>query len=250
MKLTYCDEGLELTIAGLPPIWFHGGIMIVAFFLTFPLWSRFSATGFIAAGLVAVGIILSILAHELGHSLTARYLGFTPTLIRLHAGGGQAILETEGSTHIQRRLITIAGPIINLVLGLVLLLAYHTAIQNFLSPVAPSPEAPWFRPPPTAVPPLFTALLWLGVLNLVWCGVNLLPAFPLDGGSLLYEALEARYGSYRALFWTGLLGTAFAIAAKIIFIIGILTGLVLWSPPYLKPNLQALRASRQHRPAT
>lgn len=250
MKLAYYDEGVELTIDGLPPIWLHIGIVIIAFFMTFPLWGRFNATGFIAAGFVIVGLILSVLAHELGHAVMARYLGFRATLIRLHAGGGQVILETDGSTRAERRVITIAGPIVNLLLGVALLLTYHAVMLNSLDPVTPSPEAPWFRPPPTAVPPLFTALLWLGVLNLVWCGVNLLPAFPLDGGNLLYEELDARYGSYRALFWTGLLGTAFAIAAKIIFIIGILMGLVIWSPPYLKPNLQALRASRQHRRAT
>ena len=250
MKLAYHDEGVELTIAGLPPIWLHIGIVIIAFFMTFPLWGRFNATGFIAASFVMVGIILTVLAHELGHAVMARYLGFRATLIRLHAGGGNVILETDGSTRAERRLITIAGPAVNLLLGLTLLLAYHAVMLNSLAPPTPTPEAPWFRPPPTAVPPLFTALLWLGLLNLVWCGVNLLPAFPLDGGNLLYEELEGRYGPQRALFWTGLFGTGLAIAAKIIFIIGILMGLVIWSPPYLRPNWQALRASRQHRPTT
>lgn len=250
MKLAYYDEGVELTIAGLPPIWLHGGIVIVAFFITFPLWSRLSATGLTAAGFVVVGLILSVLTHELGHTLTARHFGFTPTLIRLHAGGGETVWEAEESTRAERRLITIAGPAVNLALGLILLFAYHAIVQHSAGLVTPNPDTPWFRPPPTAVPPLFTALLWLGALNLVLCGVNLLPAFPLDGGNLLYEELEARYGADRALFWTGLFGTAFAIAAKIIFMIGILTGLVIWSPPHLKPNLQALRASRQHRPTT
>lgn len=97
-----------------------------------------------------------------------------------------------------------------------------------------------------AAPPIFRALEWLGWLNLIWAAVNLLPAFPLDGGHLFYGAIEKRGGRQRALFWTGVFGIVFAIMAKVIFIGGLLTGMVIWSPPYLSPNWER-RESRSPR---
>lgn len=250
MKLAYRNDGIELRIGGLPPIWMHMGIVIIACLVTFPLWIELHAGGLATAGIVIPGIILSVLAHELGHAGTARYLGCKPTLIRLHAGGGEAILESGDITRAEARLITIAGPAANLLIALALLSAYYVAMPDTAVPFVPTPESPWTVPPPMAVPPFCRALQWLGVLNLIWCVVNLLPAFPLDGGHLFHDVIESRYGPHRALFWTGLLGTIFAVIAKIIFIAGILTGFVIWSPPYLKPNLQALQMARQRQPTT
>ncbi|MDR9804682.1 M50 family metallopeptidase [Rhizobium hidalgonense] len=231
----------------MPPIWIHVGLPVVAILVTFPLWNGFHPKGIMAAAIVIAGIIVSLLAHELGHAFMARRCGLAPVLIRLHAGGGEAISEGEGRTPRQDRLITLAGPAVNLAIGLACIAAFAILAADPPPPLQSDPASLWSRPPPTVMSPLFRALEWLGWLNLIWAAVNLLPAFPLDGGHLLYSVIEERSGSQRALFWTGTFGMIFAVIAKVVFIGGLLTGMVIWSPPYLAPNWQALKAARRPR---
>jgi len=246
VKIASYDEGLELRVGGLPPIWIHVGLPLITLFITFPLWHRFEPPRLIAATIVIVGMMLSILAHELGHALTARRFGLKPALIRLHAGGGEAIMQGEPWTRTQDALITLAGPLANIAIGLLCLLAY--ALMPVPEAIA-SADFPWTRPPPVAPTAARLALSWLGWINLAWGVVNLLPAYPLDGGHLLHSAIAARRGPDYALYWTGLLGTIFAIIAKYVFIGSLMTGMVIWSPPYLRPNLKALKAARRHWPS-
>lgn len=246
MKVASYDDGLEFRFGNLPPIWIHFGLPLLAIFITAPLWGGFHPKWMAVAAIVIFGIILSLLAHELAHALAARGYGLTPVIIRLHAGGGEALWEGESWTRHQERLITLAGPATNLVIGIVCLLAFMLLFPAPAQPFAPDSGGEWIRPPlPSAIPATLYALKWLGWLNLIWAGVNLLPAFPLDGGHLFYDIIEQRYGQRRALFWTGLLGLIFAVLAKIMFVAGILAGMVIWSPPYVSPNWQAIKSSRR-----
>jgi stage IV sporulation protein FB len=246
VQITSYDEGLELRIGELPPIWIHVGLPLITLFIAFPLWHRFEPTRLIAAAVVIVGMMLSALAHELGHALTARHFGLTPMLIRLHARGGEAIMHGEPWTRAQDALITLAGPLANIAIGLLCLLG-HALLP--VPEVILSAEFPFRQPPPVAPTAALLALSWLGWINLAWGAVNLLPAYPLDGGHLLHSAIAARRGPDYALYWTGLLGTILAIIAKYVFIGAALAGMVIWSPPYLRPNLKALKAARRHWPS-
>lgn len=246
MKIASYDEGLEFRFRALPPIWIHYSLLFLAIFTTAPLWLGFHPKWIATAFIVICGIILSVLAHELAHALMARRYGLTPLIIRLHAGGGEAVWEGKSWTRLQERVIILAGPSANLVIGIVCLLAFTICLPTPELPLKTVPDAQWIRPPlPTAIPPMLHALKWLGWLNLIWAGVNLLPAFPLDGGHLFYGMIEQRYGQRRALFWTGLLGLLFAVFAKVMFFAGILAGMIIWSPPYISPNWEALKASRR-----
>lgn len=245
MNLAIRDKGLEVDIRGLPPISIHWSVALVAAFIALPLWDGLRARDLIAGGIVIAGILLSILAHELGHALTARRLGLRPVLIRLHWAGGEAVLEGSRPTRRDDRLIIIAGPFVNIALGLALLALHHAIPHETVSSIAPPPGLNWSRPPPGPVPPLFRAMEWLGWLNLIWAAVNLLPAFPLDGGHLFYSLVEQRYGHRRALLWIGALGVAFSIVAKLAFILGILSGLVILAPPDHEPNMNAMKEARR-----
>ncbi|WP_080605675.1 M50 family metallopeptidase [Sinorhizobium fredii] len=105
-----------------------------------------------------VGIIVSVFAHESGHALMARRLGLKPVLIKLHSGGGEAIWEGDNWTRTQDRLITIAGPCINIILGTACLAVYALFLRDASSAFQPSLGRPWLTPPPMADPPLFRAL--------------------------------------------------------------------------------------------
>ncbi len=167
MKITSRDEGLEISVASLPRVWVHVSLPVVAIMITLPLWHGFHPQKLIAAAIIVVGVIASIFAHELGHALMARRLGLKPVLIKLHSGGGEAIWEGESWTRTQDRLITIAGPFVNLILGGACLASYALFLPDASSPFQPSVERSWITPPPMADPPLFRALNWLGWINII-----------------------------------------------------------------------------------
>lgn len=120
----------------------------------------------------AIGVFISIVLHELGHSLVARRYGIPMKEITLFIFGGVANMEREPDRPRDEFLMAIAGPITSGVLALILL-----GIDRLLSLVVP--EAPFLH--------VIGYLAWLnGILALF----NMIPAFPLDGGRVL-----------RALIW-------------------------------------------------
>jgi stage IV sporulation protein FB len=244
VKFKLQDDGLAIDILRLPRIFVHGDFVVIVFILSisFIFGSKLSAAWLGAAVIVAVGIVLSILAHELGHALTARRLGFYPLLIRLHGGGGEAVWEGRPATRRELQLITLAGPAVNFALAGILLGACLFLKQQ---PLSFDPETLRFSsPPPMARPPILRAFEWLGWMNVVWAVANLLPAYPLDGGRILNEFLEPRIGYHPTLFWIGLSGTILAVIAKVVFVIGLLVGVFVWAPLSLRENWSAMQAGR------
>jgi len=131
-------------------------------------WSDFSAM--VTAGITSIVFFVSIILHELGHSIVAIRNGINVRSITLFIFGGVAQTEREADRAIVEFKIAIAGPAVSLALAFLFLL-----LRN----LAGSPEAP-----------LFVALDWLATINLVVAVFNLVPGFPLDGGRV-----------FRALVW-------------------------------------------------
>ncbi len=114
-------------------------------------------------------LFASVLVHEFAHSLVAIKEGHTIKRITLFIFGGVAHLEEEPRTSIAELKITIVGPLSSLGLALLFWLIYLVVPQA--TPVA-------------------AATFFLASINLTISLVNLVPAFPLDGGRVL-----------RALIW-------------------------------------------------
>lgn len=125
----------------------------------------------------AVLLFLSVVLHELGHSLVALSQGVKVKSITLFMLGGVASVERECSTAIGSLLVAAAGPAVSLVLGLSLLAGSHGAAHL----------APW----------LGVMVTELGTLNLVLALFNLLPGLPLDGGLILKALVWQVSGSQR-----------------------------------------------------
>lgn len=117
---------------------------------------------FIIAGFI------SILVHELGHALTARKFG-AQTEIVLQAFGGYAAYTGIRMTRVQSFLITAAGPLIQIILGLVVFALLRIVIIKNANAV------------------IF--LIVLMQISFFWAILNLLPVMPLDGGQLLNAVL-------------------------------------------------------------
>lgn len=112
-------------------------------------------------------VTLSILVHELGHALVARYYRLRPGIL-LHGLGGLCHHDrAEKDRH--DVFIVIAGPGAGLLLGLITWLVARFAPASVT-------ELPWFD----------TIVSMSLFVNVGWSLVNLLPIWPLDGG-LIYR---------------------------------------------------------------
>ncbi len=122
-----------------------------------------------AAG--AIGLFLSIIFHELAHSLVARRYGLQIKGITLFIFGGVAEMHEEPSNPRTEFLMAAAGPFSSIVLGVIFyLLRWAGAAAAYPRPVV-------------------YVLGYLSFLNFILAGFNLLPAFPLDGGRIFRAAL-------------------------------------------------------------
>ena len=141
--------------------------------------------GIIVSVAFVLAIFLCVVLHELGHALMARRFGVQTRHITLLPIGGVAALERIPTEPVQELLITIAGPLVNLVIAGVLVVG----IRSFGDTQVPGGL-------------LKTSTLGffgqLAAANLVLFVFNLLPAFPMDGGRLLRALLAMRLEYARA----------------------------------------------------
>jgi Zn-dependent protease/predicted transcriptional regulator len=156
----------------------------------FPLWHEgLSRTTYWLMGAVgSAGLFLSIILHELSHSLVARREGMPIKGITLFIFGGVAQMDDEPPSARTEFLMALVGPITSVALGLV-----------FFGVETMANLGNW----PTPVTAVFGYLGWV---NLVLAAFNMVPAFPLDGGRVLRSALW---------YWKKNLRQATGIAARI-----------------------------------
>jgi len=129
---------------------------------------------FMAAGVV------SILIHEIGHALTMRLFGGRHISIVLHGWGGQAASQGASFSRGQHILISLAGPLLQLACGLVVLIAViMSAATSSGSTVL---EAS----------PVYELLSSFIEVSLFWAVLNLIPVYPMDGGQILRGILGPR----------------------------------------------------------
>ncbi|WP_159999358.1 M50 family metallopeptidase [Roseomonas sp. 18066] len=239
MKALRIDQGgIEARLPCLPPIRLEPGVLVTLFVLTLPLWRGWQATRLEALALVYPGLLLSLLAHELGHAWAGQRCGLVVRRILLQAEGGVA--EMEGVLTRRTDLwVTLAGPLANLALAAFFL----AALMLWPEPPLVQPEG-FHRPVPSRPGPMPLALAWLGWGNFLFSFANLLPAFPLDGGRLAMLALAPRLGAARAARWVARSGLFLAGVMVLGFVVSLAGGVPLWLPPGFGPNRAALRAAQ------
>ena len=118
-----------------------------------------------------IGLMFSIVFHEMSHSLVARRYGLPIRGITLFIFGGVAEMEQEPSSPKAEFLMAVAGPIASFLLCAVLF-----ALLRLVSAMS-GPDA------------VKGTLWYLASLNGILALFNLVPAFPLDGGRMLRAAL-------------------------------------------------------------
>jgi Zn-dependent protease/CBS domain-containing protein len=149
---------------------------------------------------------LSVLAHELAHSVVANAQGVTVKNITLFLFGGVSNLQRQPPSPWAEFLITIVGPLTSFVIGFVLLVLSGVAAVVVAEPGISQPLDLMARLGPVTI-----VLFWLGWINLLLAIFNLIPGFPLDGGRVLRSVLWAISGNLRqATRWAAWVGQAIA----------------------------------------
>ncbi|MGF1614978.1 MAG: site-2 protease family protein [Gammaproteobacteria bacterium] len=173
----------------------------------FPSWHPQWSPGL--AWLTALGASLlffaSVFLHELSHALVGRAQGIEIKRITLFIFGGMAEMQHEPHTWRAELWMSLVGPLVSLVLGVMFLLL-AALIVGPLEVDAADPQQFFSQ-----LGPLATLLMWLGPINIFLAVFNLVPGFPLDGGRVLRALLWGITGDLRrATQWASRLGQVFA----------------------------------------
>lgn len=193
------------------------GIPIYLDFSLIILLVMFTSGGDILFGLVeAVLLLVSITAHELGHSLTARTFGYRTNDITLSLLGGCASLIALPRKASQEFLTAIAGPAVSFLLAVGAFVGVSTitsgsvwgyVVSSFTNGAFGDGELLCSR---SAQFPA-EVLLGMGMMNLMLGLFNLLPGFPMDGGRVFRSVMRAFMNRARATYIAMVVGRGFAI---------------------------------------
>jgi len=133
----------------------------------FPGWS--AAEYWMTGTVTAVMLFVSVLIHELAHSVVAKGFGISVPRITLFIFGGVSEMASEPSSAAVEFWVAVVGPLTSFALAAVF----------------------WELTPRLAwSPPLFALAKYLTFINLILAVFNLIPGFPLDGGRV-----------FRAVVW-------------------------------------------------
>jgi Zn-dependent protease len=168
--------------------------------------------------LVSFGLILSIIAHEMGHVIVCRKFGIDCSSIMIFMFGGAAVPTSNFQTAKSEFFVAIAGPMVSLFIAIMLaILIMPITILLDLNLIS-------------------YIIAFMIFSNILFCVFNLIPAFPLDGGRILRSVIWAikkdyiiatKYASYSGQFFGGcMIGYGITISIITSSINGIWIGII------------------------
>ena len=168
-----------------------------------PEWTMLAQWGLALLG--ALLFFISVLAHELAHSIVARARGIPVKNITLFLFGGVSNIQKEPTSPMTELMIAIVGPLTSFLLGgIFLVLGIGGAALSDISMTSPTGLLPQLGP-------LNTMFMWLGSVNILLGIFNLIPGFPLDGGRVLRSILWAITDDVvKATRWASVVGQIIA----------------------------------------
>ncbi len=184
-------------------VYLHWSWFLVAFFqisYRMRLPNSYSSISWCVYEYLALFVI--VLLHEFGHSLACRSVGGRADQIVLWPLGGVAFVDPP-----QRPGATLwsiaAGPLVNLLLLPVFLLAWFAANATQL---------------PETNPNLYHFIVSICIIDVALFCFNMLPIYPLDGGQVLRSLLWFVLGRARSLMVASVIGLV-AVVLLLIFAI-------------------------------
>lgn len=184
---------IEIFRVGRIPVFMDFFFVLLAILWTRPYWAGGDAQSLSAAFVLMIGLLLSILLHELGHAWAGRLFGVDTRAIELNGLGGLCHFERSlPASVLSRTVVGLAGPSANLVLWFLFDgLGRMSGGSGALLPAE-----------------ILLTLAWANKLLLIF---NLLPAFPLDGGRVLEAWLAPLLGPAWSVRIVAVVGLAISI---------------------------------------
>lgn len=157
-------------------------------------------------------LFVSIVIHELGHSLAFRYYGIESSIVLYHFGGmaipGRSRTTDHsfgGLTPQQNIWISLAGPLAQLGSGVLVVIAVKLAGYQLIV-FSMMPEFLNFVPSfvegnPIDSPGLFVLVTAYILPSILWALLNLLPMLPLDGGQVMRSVVQLAGGNIVQALW-------------------------------------------------
>ena len=161
----------------------------------------------------ATVLFLIVLLHEFGHCFTARAVGGESDEIIMHPLGGLALsrLPHRWLPHL---LTSAGGPAVNVLICLVTGVLLYFA--NGQVPWNPFNYAPFLADRATSWLNVAMYAWWIYQMSWSLLVFNLLPIFPLDGGQMLQAVLWPKFGYYKSMMFSCVVGmVAAAIGAMV-----------------------------------
>lgn len=168
-----------------------------------------------------MSLFVCVLLHEYGHALAARRYGVKTQDIVLMPIGGVARLEKMPDKPMQEFVVAIAGPMVNVVIAILLMLgiwlltdpAYIELMANLVISAEEGNEI--IEETGIQIPQTLQFAINLAILNIVLVIFNMIPAFPMDGGRVFRALLSMKTGRPKATRIASMVGQV--IAGLIIF---------------------------------
>lgn len=183
------------------PVKIHWSFGLLVLFVTYTVLStEMKPWQAMAYGCLVLSVFLCVILHEYGHAITARKFGVHTQDIIISPIGGLARMNKMPEKPIQEFYITLAGPLVNLTIGIILALGFYIFTNKFsLDLNTYNLDEP------------LEYLRILAPINLTLFLFNLIPAFPMDGGRILRSLLSMKIGKVKATKIASIVGRALAV---------------------------------------
>jgi Zn-dependent protease len=159
-------------------------LLLIAYVVFVNLQQGYDITQILLSILFVLTLFVCVVLHEFGHALTARRFGVQTKSITLLPIGGLANIQDVPEKPKQELQMTIAGPLVNLAIALVLYIIIKLTVG--------------FEGVEYKEITLNNFLHLLLSVNIIIAVFNLLPAFPMDGGRVFRAALNIKMSREKA----------------------------------------------------
>jgi Zn-dependent protease/predicted transcriptional regulator len=183
----------------------HITFILLLAWIGFSAWSRGGPAAALDSTLFIVLLFACVVLHEFGHIAAARRYGISTSEVTLLPIGGVASLQRLPSDPAQELVVALAGPAVNLAIGLVLIAVVGSAHPADLTQIDN---------------PNLSLISRLAIANIFLAVFNLIPAFPMDGGRVLHALVAMRVGGPRATEIAARIGQALAFGLGFLGLFG------------------------------